>query len=182
MGSKGTRGGKGGGAGAGAATQTETNTAPFDNDLIRRANAAGTFVDYGDAGVRQYNRLSDEINGMDLTDEEKRNAISQLHGLIENQLEAESHSFSPYSYGVGPARFNAKKIQSASDKASKAEAKVNTFMEGLRQEQRAKKLQNENNALADAARKALADGALEFTVNGQTWRRKTRRAKSFTAD
>lgn len=167
----------------GSATVTERNESqPFDTDLIRRANAAGTFVDYGDAGVRQFNRLSDEINGMDMTEYEKSDAISKLHGLIENQLEAESKSFSPYSYGVGPARFNAQKMRSAADKAAKAETQVTTYMEGLRQEQRAKKRQAENNSLADAARKALAEGALEFTVNGQTWRRKTKRAKSFTAD
>lgn len=40
----------------------------------------------------------------------------------------------------------------------------------------------EQKELTTAMKNALESGALEFTVNGTMWRRKTRRAKSFTAD
>ena len=169
-------GGKAGRAGA-------TPAAPsLDAELIRRANAAGTFVDYGDAGVRQYNRMIDEINGMDLTAEEKRDAITRAHALMTAQLEAESKSFSPYSAGVGPARFDKQKMQRAADKAAGARAEVSAFMQGLRQEQTRKVRAREQQALTDAMKQAIESGALEFTVNGTTWRRKTRRSKSFTAE
>ena len=94
----------------GNAANSSNNGAPtLDKELIRRANGAGTFVDYGDAGVREYNKHIEEINGMELTADEKKTAINQLHSLMTKQLEAESKSFTPYSAGVGPARFNREK-------------------------------------------------------------------------
>ena len=154
----------------------------LDPELIRRANGVGTFVDYGDAGVRQYDKMVEEINGMELSAEEKRQAITKAHALMTAQLEAESKSFSPYSAGVGPARFDRQKMQRASDKAADARGEVTAFMTGLRQEQARKVRERERQALTDAMKKAIETGALEFTINGTTWRRKTRRAKSFTAE
>lgn len=159
------------------------NTRPeFDKDLIRRANGAGTFVDYGDAGVREFNRLADEIDTMDLDTEEKKEYINHLHNLMTAQLEAESKAISPYSAGVGPARFNRTQMDRANNKAAKARQDVQQYMDGLRAEQRRKKARREDDELINAARNALKSGALEFTVNGTTWRRKTRRSQKFTAD
>lgn len=169
--------------GGGAAIQAQSGGAPqLDSDLIRRANSAGIMVDYGDAGVRQYNRHIDEINAMDLTPQEREQAISQLHSLMTAQLEAESKSFGPYSYGVGPARFDRNKMMQNENKAANARQEVRSFMNGLQDAQKKKVREREQKALSDAAKKALDSGALEFTVNGTTWRRKTRRSKSFTAE
>lgn len=154
----------------------------LDADLIRRANGAGTFVDYGDAGARQYKRMTDEIDGMDLTSAEKQENYAKAHALITAQLEAESKSFSPYSAGVGPARFDRQKMRTAEDRAVKARAEVSAFMDGLRREQTRKAREKERQALTDAMKKALDTGALEFTVNGTTWRRKSRRSRSFTSE
>lgn len=153
----------------------------LDPELVKRANAAGTFVDYGDAGVREYNKLTAEINDMDMTANEKKVAVKQLHTLMTNQLEAESKALSPYSMGVGPARFDRKKMSRAEDKAASARAEVSSFMNDLKKQQQKKIREREQKALTDAMTKALADGALSFTVNGQTWSRKTRRAKTFTS-
>lgn len=177
----GSRAGGSGGGGGGISVQQ--NDAPaLDRELIRKANAAGTFVDYGDAGVRQYNGHIKEINGMDMTAEEKTQAINKLHSLMTNQLEAESKALSPYSYGVGPARFDRNKMMKAEDKAANARAEVSAFMNGLKRTQERKAREREQKALTDAMNNALNTGALEFTVNGTTWRRKTRRGKTFTAD
>ena len=167
----------------GNAANSSNNGAPtLDKELIRRANGAGTFVDYGDAGVREYNKHIEEINGMELTADEKKTAINQLHSLMTKQLEAESKSFTPYSAGVGPARFNREKMERAGNKAANARQDVSNFMNELKREQDRKARERENKALTTAMKNALESGALEFTVNGTTWRRKTRRAKSFTAD
>lgn len=172
-----------GGAGNGAKISAQQNNVPeLDGELIQRANAAGIFVDYGDAGARQYNRHIEEINGMDMTAEEKTQAINKLHSLMTNQLEAESKAFSPYSYGVGPARFDRNKMLKAEDKAANARAEVSTFMNRLKRTQERKAIEREQKTLTDAMRNALNTGALEFTVNGTTWRRKTKRSKTFTAD
>lgn len=161
---------------------TRTSDAPaLSAELVRRANAAGTFVDYGDAGVRQYNKHVDEINGMDMTADERTTAINKLHSLMTAQLEAESKAFSPYSMGVGPARFDRNKMSKAEDKAANARAEVSGFMNDLKRTQERKAKEREQKALTDAMLNALNTGALEFTVNGTTWRRKTRRAKTFTS-
>ena len=174
----------GGSGGGGLGTNNnESNNAPaLDRDLINRANAAGTFVDYGDAGVRQYNGHIEEINEMDMTAEEKTQAINKLHSLMTNQLEAESKALSPYSMGVGPARFDRNKMLKAEDKAANARAEVSAFMNGLKRTQERKAREREQKTLTDAMLNALNTGALEFTVNGTTWRRKSRRGKTFTAD
>lgn len=167
---------------SGTANTTSNGAPALDRDLINRANAAGTFVDYGDAGVREYNRHVDEINGMDMTADERTSAINRLHSLMTAQLEAESKALSPYSMGVGPARFDRNKMLKAEDKAANARAEVSGFMNDLKRTQERKAREREQKALTDAMLSALNTGALEFTINGTTWRRKSRRGKTFTAD
>lgn len=174
--------GSGSSARSGTANTTSNGAPALDRDLINRANAAGTFVDYGDAGVREYNRHIDEINGMDMTADERTTAINQLHSLMTAQLEAESKALSPYSMGVGPARFDRNKMLKAEDKAANARAEVSGFMNDLKRTQERKAREREQKALTDAMLNALNTGALEFTINGTTWRRKSRRGKTFTAD
>ena len=168
--------------GRNASTSSSNGAPALDSDLINRANAAGTFVDYGDAGVREYNRHVDEINGMDMTTDERTTAINKLHSLMTAQLEAESKALSPYSMGVGPARFDRNKMPKAEDKAANARAEVSGFMNDLKRTQERKAREREQKALTDAMLSALNTGALEFTINGTTWRRKSRRGKTFTAD
>ena len=174
--------GKFGTNGRNASTSSSNGAPALDRDLINRANAAGTFVDYGNAGVRQYNKHIDEINGMDMTADERTTAINELHSLMTAQLEAESKALSPYSMGVGPARFDRNKMLKAEDKAANARAKVSGFMNDLKRTQERKAREREQKVLTDAMLNALNTGALEFTVNGTTWRRKSRRGKTFTAD
>ena len=54
-----------------------TSDAPaLNTELVRRANEAGTFVDYGDATSRQYQKNVDEIKNMDMTADERKTAYS----------------------------------------------------------------------------------------------------------
>lgn len=157
------------------------NTIPaLNSELVRRANEAGMAVDYGDATTREYNRNTDEIMNMEyLSSEEKQNAIKELHSLTEKQLTSEGNSKSPYSYGVGPARFNAQKIRANADKAVTAKADVDRYMNKLRDDQKKARVRIENQERAAAMKKALDEGALSFTYKGETWTRKTKRSKSF---
>lgn len=169
--------------GGSAASTNSSNGAPaLDRELIRRANDAGTFVDYGDATSRQYNKNVDEIKDMDMTADERKAAYSQLHTLTENQLKAESQARGAYAAGMGPARFDRRAIQRNQSKALSASDEVRSFMDGLRRSQKNKAKEREQKALTDAMLNALNTGALEFTVNSTTWRRKSRRGKTFTAD
>lgn len=164
---------------SGTANTTSNGAPALDRDLINRANAAGTFVDYGDAGVREYNRHVDEINGMDMTSDERKAAYSQLHTLTENQLKAESQARGAYAAGMGPARFDRQAIQRNQSKALSASDEVRSFMDGLRRSQEVKVKEREQKAFSDAAMKAIKNGDLSFTVNGETWVRKTRRGNNF---
>lgn len=150
-------------------------------DLVRRANDASVIFDAGDATVRQYNSNVDEIRGMDLTDAEKTGAIKDLHSLTEKQLQAEGEARSPYAGGMGPARFNQRQVSRNADKAAQARQNTQNFMDNLRKDQKQKAKQREARELKSALDKAIVEGALEFTHNGKTWTRKSRRSKTFTA-
>lgn len=147
----------------------EISTKSLDKNLIDRANAAGTFVDYGDSTNRQYNSNIDEIKNMDLTDTEKQSAYDTLYDLTTKQLEAEAQSLSPYSMGVGPARFDRNKMIRNADNAIEAREKTNTFMNNLRREQTKKTTEREQRALNTAVTNATNSGKLEFTHNGKSY-------------
>lgn len=152
----------------------------LDEELIRRANAAGTVVDFGDSTARQYKNNVDEIRNMDLTDDEKRNAIKELHSLTEDQLRAEAGSLSPYSMGVGPARANTTKIRQNADKAVQARQNTRNYMDKLREDQNKKKKAKANQDRVTALQKAQANGDLSVTINGETWTRTSKRSKTWT--
>lgn len=152
----------------------------LSQELIKRANEAGTVVDYGDSTSRMYDANVKEIQSMDLTDNEKASAIQELHRLTESQLQAEGQARSPYSMGVGPARFNAKQMQKNSTNAVNARQTVENHMNTLRNTQKAKQKENENRARLTAMQNVIKNGDLKFTVNGETWIRKSKRGKTFT--
>lgn len=170
---KGSRGGSKGGSSGGAPS--------LDNKLIERANGRSVLGTTGDATKREYERNSKEISNMDLTSDEKKAAYKELHNLTTKQLEAEGKVVNPYAAGVGVARFNQKEVNRTSDNAVNARAKVNSYMENLRNEQTKKAKAKEQKALTEAMTKALKEGALSFTVNGKTWTRKTKRGRTFTS-
>ena len=141
----------------------------LDEELIRRANAAGTVVDFGDSTARQYKNNVDEIRNMDLTDDE-----------TEDQLRAEAGSLSPYSMGVGPARANTTKIRQNADKAVQARQNTRNYMDKLREDQNKKKKAKANQDRVTALQKAQANGDLSVTINGETWTRTSKRSKTWT--
>ena len=154
-------------------------TAPaLSKSLINRANAAGTVVDFGDSTAREYAKNAKEIGSFDLSKEEKQNALKELHSLTENQLRAESKAVNPYTSGV--ARFNKTQVDKNSASASNARQKTKNYMDGLRKQNATKKKETANKRIFNAANAAIKSGALSFTVDGETYTRKTRRAKSFT--
>ena len=73
-------------------------------------------------------------------------------------------------------------MSKAEDKVANAREEVSNFMNDLKRTQERKTREREQKALTDVMLNALNTGALEFTINGTTWRRKTRRGKTFTAD
>ena len=149
---------------------TAGETAPtLDKELVQRANAAGTFVDYGDATSRQYNKNIDEIKNMDMTDDESKEAYSKLHELTEKQRKAESQARGAYSAGVGPARFDRQAIQRNQNKAVAAGDDVRSYMNGLRRSQEKKAAQKETQSLSKSLDQAQKSGKLETTHNGKTY-------------
>lgn len=164
-------------------TDTNKSSIPALNpDLIRRANESGLVVDYGDSAQKTYTSRVDEIQNMNLTDEEKHTAIEKLHALTEAQLEAEAKSKNPYGFGMGPARFNAKKVQADADRAIRARDETASYMESLRKEQRQRAQKAEMAGLTQAMKTALDNKTLSFEYNGKRYYRNSLRAKSFMFD
>ena len=151
----------------------------LDKELIKRANAAGIMVDYGDAAQRAYAKRVQEISEMDMTSAERKAAYNELHSLTEAQLTAESKSLSPYSMGVGPARFDRDKMRQNADKAADARNRVELFMSGLRKQQSQKTKEKEQKAMTSAITKAQKSGSLEFTLNGKTYFRTSKNSGSW---
>lgn len=171
MGSGGSSSGKASSrTGGSAANTSSSNGAPaLDRELIRRANDAGTFVDYGDATSRQYSKNIDEIKNMDMTDDERKEAYSKLHELTEKQLKAESQARGAYAAGMGPARFDKQAIQRNQNKAVAAGDDVRLYMNGLRKTQEKKAAQKETQSLSNSLGQAQKSGKLEATHNGKTY-------------
>ena len=150
----------------------------LSKDLIRRANSAGTVVDYGDSTSKAYAKNVEEIKGFDMTSSERKEAYSKLHELTENQLRAEAKAVNPYT--SGPARFNKAQVDRNVESAASARQKTNNYMESLRKADSAKKKAASAKSFNDAFMAAYKSGVLEFTYNGEKYRRKNARSKTFT--
>lgn len=181
MGGRGSSSGKAEKArGGSAASTSSSNGAPaLDRELIRRANDAGTFVDYGDATNRQYNKNVDEIKNMNMTADERKEAYSKLHELTEKQLKAESQARGAYAAGMGPARFDKQAIQRNQNKAVAAGDDVRSYMNGLRKTQEKKAAQKETQSLSNSLDQAQKSGKLELTHNGKTYFRTSKSSKTW---
>ena len=154
-------------------------TAPsLNNELVRRANEASV-TDLGDITTRRYNRNVDEINATVLSDKEKADAIKTLHELTEKQLRAEATAINPIATGRGVARFDRQLVRTTGDKALDARQNVKEFMDSVHAKERETIAKRRQQEMTSAMSKAISSGALEFTVNGATYRRKSKRAKSF---
>ena len=174
MGGRGSAGGKGGAAGEGLSF----GGAPaLDTNLVRRANAAGAFVDYGDATAREYQKNVGAINASALSASEKSAAIKELHTLTENQLRAESKAVSPYTSGV--ARFNKTQVERNAETAATARAKTNNFMKNLQNKSAEITKKTESANLATALSNASKAGQLEVKVGNKTYYRKRKNSSSW---
>ena len=172
-------GGRGGSSGIKAGGGLVGGEAPaLDRNLIRRANAAGTVVDYGDSTSAAYARNVEEIKSFDMTSSERKEAYSRLHELTENQLRAEARAVNPYT--SGPARFNRAQVSRNADSAATAKQKTNNYMDGLRKANQAKKAAASAKSFNDAFTAAFKSGTLQFTYNGETYRRRSKTSKTFT--
>ena len=167
------------GSSSGNAGKKRIGKAPALNaSLIRRANEASV-TDIGDITARQYQRNVDEINATVLSVQDKKDAIAKLHELTEKQLDAETTVINPYASGRGVARFNGQLVIRTGDKALNARREVSEFMNSVHAKERDVIAKRHQQAMTTAITNALNSGALEFTVNGATYRRKSKRAKSF---
>ena len=170
---------KGRGAKMGDFITPNDTTPKLDRKLIEKANAAGTVVDYGDATQREYNNNISQIKAFELTNEEKTSAINELHSLTTKQLEAESKSLSPYSMGVGPARFNPAKMAKDADSAVNARARVTQFMADLKTKSDRNKAEKETRARITAFENANKSGSLSVKIGGKEYFRTTKKSTTW---
>ena len=144
---------------------------------IERANAA-SIIDMGDIINRTFERNIAEINGLSLSDNEKKDATTKMKNLATNALKTAAGAVNPYS--SGPARLTtAQKTGRAADRAAKARGEMDSFMQSVRSKSSKNKKAAENKAFSNAFVSAQKSGALEVTVNGKTYRRANRRSSTW---
>ena len=168
--------------GAGRTGSTNNNAPALDSNLIRRANEANT-LDNGDMAVRSYQSdiqtIRDRIGEYGITEQEANEAIRGLHEAYTKVLQADSAAVDPYATGRGPARFDRKSVLSSAEASVNAWADVRQYMTDFRNNASRISQRRYEQALTNAMAKALSSGSLEFTVNGNTYARKSKRAKTF---
>lgn len=165
-------GGRGGAGGAGKFGK-EAGLGLSKRD-IERANAA-SITDMGDIINRTFERNIAEINGLSLSDNEKKDATTQMKNLATNALKTAAGAVNPYA--SGPARLTtAQKTGSAADRAARARGEMDSYMRKLRDQSNKTRKAAENKSFSNAFVSAQKSGALEVTVNGKTYRRANKRS------
>lgn len=165
-------GGRGGAGGAGKFGK-EAGLGLSKRD-IERANAA-SITDMGDIISRTFERNIAEINGLSLSDNEKKDATTQMKNLATNALNTAAGAVNPYA--SGPARLTtAQKTGSAADRAARARGEMDSYMRKLRDQSNKTRKAAENKSFSNAFVSAQKSGALEVTVNGKTYRRANKRS------
>lgn len=166
-------GGRGSAGGMAAIGVEETGLSLSKRD-IERANAA-SITDMGDIINRAFERNITEINGLSLSDNEKKDATNQMKNLANSALKTAAGAVNPYS--SGPARLTtAQKTGSAADRAARARGEMDSYMRKLRDQSNKNRKAAENKTFSNAFVSAQKSGALEVTVNGKTYRRANKRS------
>lgn len=145
----------------------------LDAEKIRRANSA-SLTDMGDIINRTYERGRKEIGEMDLSDAEKKDAISDLKKLSNNALDSASKAVNPFASGRSRLS-TSQKTGSAADRAASDRAKVDDYMKGLRKKSSDNATRRANVNLAQQLQKAQSEGKMEVIVNGKRYYRKSKR-------
>ena len=129
----------------------------------------------GDIINRAFERNIAEINGLSLSDNEKKDATAQMKNLATNALKTAAGAVNPYA--SGPARLTtAQKTGSAADRAARARGEMDSYMRKLRDQSNETRKAAESKAFSNAFVSAQKSGALEVTVNGKTYRRANKRS------
>lgn len=156
----------------------ESISAPkLDSDLIRRSDDGSGIYDRGKSIQNNYEANVKRINGLNISSAEKERAISALHANAMEQLKTTANS--PSVLATGPARFNKEAMEKAGEKISRLGAQATAIIRSAEQAASKNSVAERHAAILAAARKATAEGALEFTFNGKTYRRKTTRSSQY---
>lgn len=138
------------------------------------------FYDAGESINTEYKDNVRRIVGLDLiSDSDKRDAIKRQHELATAALQAQAEA--PSWAVTGRANLNVRASNSATQKAMTARGDMTEHVNSLIITSKTNVVAARNNARKIAVENALATGALEFTVNGETWRRSSKRSKTFQA-
>lgn len=174
----GGRGGAGGNDSGGAGRGRETSLSGMISQRdVDRANAASV-TDMGDIIKRTFERNAAEINGLELSESEKRFAVKKMAGLATDALKNAAQAVNPYASGRSRLTVE-QKNGSAADRAANARGEMDWYMNELRDLSRSKHKDAESRALSNAFASATKQGAVEVTVNGTRYRRANKRSKTW---
>ena len=168
----------GGGKGAGAKQQTGGGAiTALDNTKVQRANGTSVLGNAGDRVQRTYDRNTQEIGTLNLTDQEKVDGIKRQHELATATLDIMAGNPNPYAAGAGPARFNQQRVSRGANQIASAENAIDTHMQSLRDKSAQNTKNQANQRRATALQNAMSNGLLSVTIDGREYYR-TRRNSS----
>lgn len=149
----------------------------LDRELVRRANEASLSFPMGDMTSDRLDRNISEINGMDLTTEQRRSAIERQRELATEALE--SRAGNPSQFVAGPARFDVRRAREGADRTAQADHAMDAHMESLRRQSTRQREESARQRRGQAFQDAIASGQLTVTVDGVTYARKSKRSTTF---
>lgn len=149
--------------------------------LIQHADSVSMF-DTGSIEKRQHERIKNEVNLFNLSEQEKKDINEKLLDFHEKVLEQKTKAVNPYQVGV--AEFNKRvgfaKTQGAMDRSLRIESERNSYIDEIKKGLKKKEQEEDDKGLFKAITKALNEKTLEFEYGGKKYTRKTTRGQSFT--
>lgn len=164
-------GGRGGSGGGGSKLSKNGNGQDLDKAKVNRANGASALGNAGDRIQRTYSENVKEIGTLNLTDQQKKEAIAKQRELATKTLDTIANNPNPYGAGYGPARINTKRASQGADKIASAENSISSHMKELRKTSSKNTKAQETKSLSDALSGAISRGDLSVTFNGKEYYR-----------
>ena len=147
----------------------------LDTDKVRRANDFSALGSQGDSIANEHRRALSDIDGLNISDEEKSAAKGHITQLASEALDAATKY--PSVSAAGPARYDARKGQSAADAIVNKRAEMTRYLDELRNRKTKSKKPEGNAALAETLRAATREGQTELIFNGTRYYRDSARGK-----
>lgn len=139
----------------------------LDPSLISRANDASV-MNLGDAVNRTYLKNVEEVRSMNISEDEKANAIKKIKELSEKELKYRSLAVNPYVSGPAVLTNDQMSTESA-DKAVAISNELEGYMKQLRRQSGKNAVEQRNKSILSILKEAETKGEKVVKIDGKTY-------------